>query len=104
MKTALHISLIALAAALGSGAAWAHELPQPGEGSEMHWIDHLNDPKPDQPARQRGAEGPIRGESGTQQYCDPALAPYHSTIGLAEFRQSDSGGCAQGLSEGRKGG
>ena len=83
MKKTYFISAIAGFAALGTGTVYAHEVSQPAEGSEMHWIDHLNDPKPDQAARPRGAEGPIRGESVTQ-YCDPALAPYYTTLGFGE--------------------
>lgn len=77
------ISAIALFAALGTGTVYAHEVSQPNEGTEMHWIDHLNDPKPDQAARARGAEGPIRGESATR-YCDPAFVPYYSSLGFGE--------------------
>lgn len=92
MKTRLSsLSVIALFAALGSSAAYAHEVSPPGEGTEMHWIEHLNDPKPAEAGTLRGAEGPIRIESSTS-YCDPALQPYYSTLG----RQSaaETGNCA----------
>lgn len=84
MKSTLTLSAIALLAALGTTTAYAHEVPQPNEGTEMHWIEHLNDPKPDQAGKARGAEGPIRTESAPQQYCDPAFVPYYSTIGHVE--------------------
>lgn len=91
MKTTLSISLIALFAALGSVPAYAHEVSQPVEGTEMHWIEHLNDPKPDQAGKPRGAEGPIREYAAPAAYCDQAFVPYYSTIGFEA--DAGSGGC-----------
>lgn len=93
MKTGLSgLSMIALLAALGTAPAFAHEVyvPGDGEGSDTHWIEHLNDPKP-APAAPRGAEGPIRSESRAS-YCDPAFEPYYATIGRQTA--AETGACA----------